>query len=80
MATDGWIVTGQQSDVPVNTSAGQTIVGVQVYFTTADGNQSSVFVPNSQYSEAKVRSLIEEQANLLDSVGRMASGNLSKSG
>jgi hypothetical protein len=80
MASQGWVVTGQVSDVPVPTQAGQTIVGVQVYFTTADGNEGSVFIANAHYSVAKVRAAIKRQAALLDEVGQLAEGILSQQG
>lgn len=69
-----WAVTGQVTDQVRVTDAGQTIEGVQVYFTTGEGQTGSVFVPDTQYTEAKVRQMIEARANRLDAVFAMTAG------
>lgn len=67
----GWQVTSQVSDQVHITDAGQTVVGVQVYFMTAEGNRSSVFIPDDHYNEAEVRRAIEAKAKIVDSVGAL---------
>lgn len=69
-----WTVTGQVTDQVRVTDAGQTIEGAQVYFTTGEGQTGSVFVPDTQYTEAKVRQMIEHRAAQLDAVFNLASG------
>lgn len=67
----GWSVTEQVSDQVQVTTAGQTVVGVQVYFITAAGARSSVFIPDDHYNEAEVRRAIEAKAKIVDGVGRL---------
>lgn len=69
----GWIVTGQATGQVVNTQAGQSVVGTEVYFVTGDGNEGSVFVPDNKYTARNVKQAIHERAALLDEVGRLTS-------
>lgn len=69
-----WEVTNQAADQVINTQAGQTIVGVIVYFVTGDGNEGSIFVPNSVYpNTATVREMVHKQAVIVDRTGRLVS-------
>lgn len=74
MAHSGWRIVSQQTDQIVNTPGNQTVTGVQVYFTTGDGNEGSVFVPNQQYKPDTVHSMVNTQAHLIDSVGKLHNG------
>jgi hypothetical protein len=72
MAKSGWTVTSQLTDQTVITEAGQVIAGVNVYFTTGDGNSGFVFVPQAHYhNKETVRKLIEAEADNMDTVGAM---------
>lgn len=70
----GWTVTAQVTDQIVNTNAGQTVVGAYVYFITGDGNEGSVFIPDTHYNAATVKAAVEAKAALLDEVGRLGVG------
>lgn len=72
MAHSGWRVTQQVTDQIINTQAGLTQTGVQVYYATGEGNEGSVFVPNQQYKEHVVRGMLEAGATLLDTIGKMS--------
>lgn len=45
--------------------------GYDVAFTTGEGHNGTVFVPMSRYTPAKVKDAIQEQADLLDSIGSL---------
>lgn len=66
-ASSGWTVTGQQETTKPDT-AGNFTQGVTVYFTTGAGVQSSVFVPNLQYTQDNVRAAIAARAAQVDAV------------
>lgn len=73
--TTGWKVTSQVTDQTQVDAAGNTITGVVVYFTTGDGNQGNVFVPNRLYTArhvATIKTMIRDAATLLDQVGGLA--------
>lgn len=72
MARSGWIITSQLSDQFENTSAGQTVLGVRVYFITGDGNEGSVFVPDNLYKTKEVQERVRKRAELIDEVGRLS--------
>jgi hypothetical protein len=75
MAHSGWRVTAQVTDQIINTDAGQTVTGVQVYFVTGDGNSGSVFIANRHYGSAKhVRAVLHAAAQQLDSIGQLSAG------
>jgi hypothetical protein len=70
----GWIVTAQVTDQVIVTDAGQTDTGVQIYFTTTEGNQGSVFVSYRHYGSPKhVKERIRAQAQLIDEIGNLTS-------
>lgn len=71
----GWVVTGQATDQVINTQAGQSVVGVQIYFVTGDGNEGSVFIANHRYTPKRVREEIHKAADVLDEVGRLTSAH-----
>jgi hypothetical protein len=71
-----WQITGQATDQVINTPAGRTLVGVQVFFLTGDGNEGSVFMPNNLYNEKNVHAAIRKQATVLDRVGQMTEGTV----
>lgn len=73
--TTGWKVTSQVTDQTQVDDAGNTITGVVVYFTTGDGNQGNVFVPNRIFTKRHVetiKAMIREAAILLDYVGGLS--------
>jgi hypothetical protein len=74
MASSGWRVTAQLTDQVENTNAGQTVIGVRVYFETGAGNEGSVFVPNSHYTAKRVRELVHSHANQIDEIGGLTEG------
>lgn len=70
----GWTVTSQLANQVKNTATGNTVEGTYVFFTTNDGNSGVVFVPDNIYRDRKkTRQMIEQQAILLDDVGRLSS-------
>lgn len=68
----GWTVTGQVTDQAIVNGAGQTVVGVYVYFITDQGQEGSVFLPDTQYSAANVKAAIRVQAKKLNEVFNLA--------
>lgn len=70
-----WHVTGQVADQYEVDGAGNPVTGYRVSFLTGNGNRGSVFVPNDQYKEATIRTLIQGQANTMDAIGAMTSGS-----
>lgn len=70
----GWTVTSQASDQVKVNDAGQTIIGVQVYFITGEGNRASVFIPDDHYSAKTVQAAIAAKAKIVDEVGALAHG------
>lgn len=67
-----WMVTAQAGNQIQNTQAGQTVVGVIIYFVTGKGEESSVFVPDNIYSNVKrVHDIIHTQAELVDRIGSL---------
>lgn len=72
MAGSGWTVTTQLDNQIENTNAGQTILGKRVFFITGDGNEGSVFVPDTIYDANTVKERVRKQARLLDEVGRLS--------
>jgi hypothetical protein len=72
MAKTSWTVTSMVTGQTVNDNAGNTVVGTYVYFTTGEGNQSSVFVADTQFNPANVARMVREAAITLDEVGRLS--------
>ena len=66
-----WQVTAQASNQTTINAASNVIEGVIVYFITGDGFEGSVFIPNTQFTEARVKAAIDEAAVKLDRVGRL---------
>lgn len=63
-------VTAQQQTVAPGPD-GRVVSGVQVYFKTEGGVQSSVFVPDDQYNPSNVKAAVATKAHQLDTVQRM---------
>lgn len=62
-----WQVTGQQQ--VMEPGPGGTVQhGVRIYFTTAKGVQSSVFLADAAYNPANVKAAIAPKAYQLDQV------------
>jgi hypothetical protein len=69
----GWTVTAQVTDQVINTNAGQTVVGTYIYIVTGDGQEGSVFVPDTIYHDkAKVTAMLRTKAVQLDTVAKLA--------
>lgn len=72
MAGSGWTVTAQLTNQVENTNSGQTVIGTRVYFITGNGNEGSVFVPDTIYSAKNVRERVRKHATLIDEVGALS--------
>ena len=69
MAT-AWHVTGQRQTTVSN---GLTYVpAMLISFRTKDGNLGSIEVPASEYTVAKVTSLLTKAATEIDAIGALA--------
>lgn len=71
-ARSGWTITSQLADQFENTNAGQTVLGVRVYFITGNGNEGSVFVPDNLYTTKNVQERVRKRAQLIDEVGELS--------
>jgi hypothetical protein len=70
MATPGtYTVTSQSPDTYDFTTPGNPVLGVQVYFTTGEGNRGSVFVPQARYTINNIKTLVAAAARDMDAVG-----------
>jgi hypothetical protein len=63
----GWSVTSQQETTDFD-DRGRAVIGYRIYFTTAGGQQGSVFVPASRYNTVNVQAQIAPIAAHLDQV------------
>ena len=70
-ATGSYTITRQATDQYDFTVPGNPVIGTQVYFTTGEGNTGSVFIPQAQYKETVIHSLVAAYAKALDTVGNM---------
>lgn len=70
----GWVVTSQLTDQVIVTAAGQAVTGVQIFFTTGQGNEGSVFIADNHYNPKVVVPAIHAQAGLIDTIGQLNSG------
>jgi hypothetical protein len=72
-AHSGWTVTAQVTDQVINTNAGQTVVGTYIYIVTGEGQEGSVFVPDTIYHDVKkVTAMLRAKAIQLDAVAKLA--------
>lgn len=69
--TTTWQITAQATNQTTINQAGNVIEGVIVYFITGEGNEGSVFIANTQFTEARVKVAVDEAALKLDRVGRL---------
>lgn len=67
----GWKVGHLQEGVQPNQS-GQFVHGMTVTFTTAQGHQGSVFVPDAQLTPDNVSRAVAAKAEALDAIGNLA--------
>lgn len=72
MTGSGWQVTSQITNQIENTTAGQTLIGVRVFFITGNGNEGSVFIPDTLYNKKNVHSRVKAQADLIDDIGALS--------
>jgi hypothetical protein len=64
-----WAVTGQVTGQTMVDAANNVVVGSYIYFTTGQGNQCSIFVPDSKVgNESYVKGLIRAEALLRDNI------------
>jgi hypothetical protein len=66
-----YTVIRQVPDTYDFTVPGDPVLGVQIYFTTAAGNQGSVFIPESKYTAVNASNMIGSKAKLIDEVGAL---------
>lgn len=71
-----WQVTDIITNQTVPNGAGNVVVGSYVYFITGDGNQGSVFIQDTRFTEHNVQTAVREAARKLDRIGRLAEGNM----
>jgi len=78
VATSGyaWAITSQVADQTRNDKAGNTQVGSLIYFTTGDGNDGVVFVPDNLLTTKHVTQVVRAQAKLIDDIGRLTEGTI----
>lgn len=50
---------------------GRVVPGVKVSFTTEGGTQTSVFVPDAQYTVANVKAAVAAKAHQVDQVNQL---------
>lgn len=63
-----WQVTSQGPPTTQIQGGGNVLTGITVYFTTAAGVPSSIFVPDGAYNPASVKQMIAGKAAQLDEV------------
>lgn len=68
-----WTITDQREESR-DPGDGIFTEGVVVRFRTAAGSIGSVFVPNRDYTEARVRQLVDQRAAAMDAIATMAGG------
>lgn len=70
-----YTVIRQVPDTYDFTVPGDPVLGVQVYFTTGNGNTGSVFVPEAKYTAANVSNMIGAKAKLIDEIGALGTAH-----
>jgi hypothetical protein len=65
-----WRVDAQVQRTKVNALGGLED-GFDISFTTGQGHNGSVFVPQARYNTANVKAAVAEAAALMDDVGRL---------
>lgn len=70
-----WQVTGDSPD-QVWFVAGQDVTGHLITFITGNGNRGSVQVPDDQYTTARVKSIIQAKADVVDSINGLHEGTV----
>ena len=70
-----WRVTGDRPD-QVWFVGSQDVTGHTITFTTGNGHQGSVQVPDDQYTPARVRAIIQAKANVVDEVNALHEGTV----
>lgn len=71
MATTTYQVVRQAPDQYDPNNPGNPVVGVIVYFMTGEGNEGSIFVPQTRYTVKNVHQMVAAQAKIADEVGRI---------
>lgn len=67
----GWVIISQQETLQPG-PGGRVTEGIVVRFTTASGQEGSVFVPRSQYTPINVRAAVAAHAATLDQVAKLS--------
>lgn len=74
MATT-WEVTGDLPGQYDFDGANNPVTGHLISFTTGEGHQGSVFVPETHYNAAYVRAQVAAKARVADEIGSLKSGS-----
>ncbi|HTX52514.1 MAG TPA: hypothetical protein VMD08_03850 [Candidatus Baltobacteraceae bacterium] len=65
-----WVITQQTQTSDIG-SEGTYVTGVRVTFRTAAGVVASVFLPDTEYTEANVRAAVNARAATADAIAAM---------
>jgi len=65
-----WVITQQTQTSDIG-SEGTYVAGVRVTFRTAAGVVASVFLPDTEYTEANVRAAVNARAATADAIAAM---------
>lgn len=68
----GWVITSQVTGQTIIDNAGNIVVGTITYFTTGQGNQGQVFIPDTQQNVKNVTEAVRAKAKLLDDIGALS--------
>lgn len=74
-----WRITGDLPD-QVTFTGTAPVTGHHITFVTGNLHPGSVFVPNDQYTVARVRAIIQAQANTVDGVNALSEGTVPVTG
>lgn len=73
-----WAITGQLDGQLQVGTAGQVITGTVIYFQTGEGNQGSVFIPQTRYDAKEVRKVVQVKADVMDEVSALRAGEFAR--
>ena len=71
MAAGTWMVTRQEPDTFDFRNPGSSAIGTIVYFTTGEGNDGSVFIPDNRLNPKVARELLSHAARLRDEIAAL---------
>lgn len=70
-----WQITRQEADQTRNDASGNVQIGSNIYFTTGQGNQGVVFVPDNLLTINHVKATVRAAAKLMDDIGVLSEGS-----